>query len=160
MQNKLKAFSLGVLRNTLFLIVLILFLLVIIPAIFNTRPLLGLQLAYTPNLIVYKVETETSNIGPDMMPTIDIGTATLFVSHLVYKPKVGDILVFECKGSKCGDNQNKKIVRRYISYSKDGCMNLTADNKDTAINTNDYACLMPDDIRILGTLWVNTIPKI
>ncbi len=64
-------------------------------------------------------------------------------------PKISDIISFECLVDKC---HHVVTVHRLVGIDSNGCMQIVGDNQNASWDTNDYGCLMPDEIKILGVV--------
>lgn len=76
------------------------------------------------------------------------GERRLIVDTLA-TPKIGDIVSFECLVDKC---HHVVTVHRLVGIDSKGCMKIVGDNQNDSWDTNDYGCLMPDEIKILGVV--------
>lgn len=64
-------------------------------------------------------------------------------------PAIGDVVSFECLVDKCEKSQ---VVHRLVGIDENGCMLIVGDNQPGSFDTNDYGCLMPDEIKIHGVV--------
>jgi hypothetical protein len=107
-----------------------------------------------------------NSIGNSMDPNLKNGTIALDIHTSVYKPRIGDIIRFECKDyyycydptRRTKDNVNRNIQHRLTAIDANGCMSIVGDNQENSYDTNDFGCLMPEEITINGTTWVNNNP--
>lgn len=73
----------------------------------------------------------------------------LLIVDTLATPKIGDIISFECLVDKCDKVQT---IHRLVGIDSNGCMQIVGDNQNASWDTNDYGCLMPDEIKINGVV--------
>lgn len=73
----------------------------------------------------------------------------IIIVDTLANPSIGDVISFECLVDKCD-----KVVtnHRLVGIDSNGCMSIVGDNQNASWDTNDYGCLMPDEIKILGVV--------
>lgn len=86
--------------------------------------------------------------GASMGYTPNGGDDRIVVDTLA-TPKISDIISFECLVDKC---HHVVTVHRLVGIDSNGCMQIVGDNQNASWDTNDYGCLMPDEIKILGVV--------
>ena len=78
------------------------------------------------------------------------------IINTLANPIIGDVISFVCLSEKCynPDNDGQVVVHRITAIEPNGCMHIEGDNPLDleSWDTNDYGCLMPDEIKILGVV--------
>lgn len=73
----------------------------------------------------------------------------LTVVDTLRKPIIGDVISFKCLVDKC---LHEQVGHRLVGIDSNGCMSIVGDNQNASFDTNDYGCLMPDEIKINGVV--------
>lgn len=108
-----------------------------------------LYFSYENQFLIHKA------ISASMEPTIMTGDwvfqTPVFIS---YKPKIGDIVDFQCLTEEC-TNKHLGIgvaIHRITSIDPNGCMKIVGDNPKYSQSWEKLPCYMPDEIEIDGVV--------
>lgn len=89
---------------------------------------------------------------PSMEPTFKSGEDWVFTNPFE-KVRVGDVIEFTCFDTKCNRGvQDEMMNHRLVKTDENGCMHILGDNQSNSWDTNDYGCLMPDQLKVYGVV--------